>query len=225
MGAVLCALLVALPLAQGVHAQPAAEEPMAAQAERTRIAAQRSRIDADYLTAQKACFKRFAVTDCRNDSRRQRDAARAVLRKREIELNDAERVRKADLQRDAIAARRLERARRDAEAAATGVPGASARDRSGAAGPIAPRARSSPRSDGPSKPIAPRGKPRSDDAARRAGAAADRAERAAQEAGNFAQRERLLREAAEHKADVLKTNAAREKPAAPLPVPTGADVR
>lgn len=215
-----CAVL----LAASVHAQPAADEPASAQAERVRIAAERSRIDADYAVEQQRCFKRFAVNDCRNDSRRRRDAARSVLRKSEVELNDAERARRAAVQRDSIEQRQQERQNREAEAATTPRSEPLASDRTEPAR-LVPQGDHNPRNSGPNSPIAPRAKPREDGHERRATAAAQRADRIAQEASNLAQRERRLREAAEHKAEVLKTDAARQQTAAPLPPPKEADPR
>ena len=214
-------LLALLSLASPLRAQPAADEPTDAQAERSHIAAERTRIDAKYAAEQQRCFKHFAVNDCRNDSRRRRDAERTLLRKREIELNDAERMRKAAVQRDNIEQRRLERERRAAEATAAESADPANVDRSKAV-EAPPHGASDRRGGGPNTPMAPRAKPRDDQRARRATAAAERAERIAQEAGNVAQRDRLLREAAEHKADVLEKDAVRPKPAAPLPLPESA---
>lgn len=220
--AVLSALLIAMAstTAQAQVQQPAAGEPAAAQAERGRMAVERARIDADYAAAQQRCFQRFAVTDCRNESRRRRDAARTVLKKREIELNDAERARKATVQHDNIEQRRRERERREADAAAQATE-APAAERAAPAR-IAPGGAAAARGGAPNPPMAPRGKVRDDQRQRRATAAADRAERLAQEAAHVAQRERQLREAVEHKSDVLERSVAREKPAAPLPVPSSA---
>lgn len=215
-----CAVL----LASSVHAQPAPNEPASAQTERVRIAAERSRVDADFAAEQQRCFKRFAVNDCRNESRRRRDAARSVLRKGEVELNDAERARRAAVQRDSIEQRQQERQRRGAEAAPAPRDEPLASDRTEPAR-LVPRSAPSARSSGPSGPIAPRAKPREDGRERRATVAAQRAERVAQEASNVAQRERRLREATEHKAEVLKTDAARQQTAPPLPVPRAADPR
>ncbi len=220
MTSAMCAAL----LAAAAHAQPAPSEPEPARAERVRIAAERSRIDAEYAAEQQRCFKRFAVNDCRNESRRRRDAARGALRKREIELNDAERARRAAVQHDNIEQRQRELEQREAEAGASarGMPPSADR---AAPTQMVPRSARGPRDSGPTGPMAPRGKPREDRRERRATAAAERAERIAQEAGNVAQRERRLREAAEHKAEVLETDAARQQRAAPLPVPEAARPR
>ncbi len=216
---VLATLLVFMQLSVvPVQAQPAAGEPATAQAERARIAAERGRIDAAYAAEQQSCFQRFAVNDCRNANRRRRDVEKATLRKRELGLNDAERARKAAVQRDNIEQRRAERAQRAAEFAAQPAPSTSADRPASTRG--TPRVPDAARDNGAKPPMAPRAGPRDDRRQRRAAAAAERAERIAQEAANVAQNDRRLRAAAEHKADVNERNQARDKAAAPLPLPT-----
>jgi colicin import membrane protein len=82
------ALVAALPAAR---AQP--ESPV--DAERARIAAERSQADAKLATQEAACYRKFAVTDCLNAARAQRRERLSDLRRQELTLNDAERKRRA----------------------------------------------------------------------------------------------------------------------------------
>ena len=214
--------LAIAPFATAHAQQPAPAEPAAAVAERARIAAERGRINAAYEAEQQRCFQRFAVTSCRNDSRRRRDADNGLLRKREIELNDAERARKAAVQRFRIEQRQRERVQREAETAEpAGLPGATAAP----AARITLRAPGPIRNSAPKAPMAPRAKPREDQPQRRAAAATRQAQRVAQEAANVAQNERRLQEASEHKAEVIARNKARTKSAEPLSLPAAAEPR
>ena len=201
-----------------VQAQPTSHEPATAQAERARIAAERSRIDARYAVEQQSCFQRFAVNDCRNVNRRRRDAEKTILRKRELDLNDAERARKAAVQRDNIERRQVERARREAEAAAQPMSGSYPDRPAGVRG--TPRAPDAARDGNAKPPMTPRAGPRDDRRQHRAAAAADKADRTVQEAANLAQNDRRLREAAKHKADVMERNRGRDRTAVPLPAPS-----
>ncbi|MGV3571062.1 MAG: hypothetical protein ACO1PB_10725 [Ramlibacter sp.] len=64
-------------------------------AERRRIRDDRAQVDAAFDAAQQACYRRFAVNDCLDAARRQRNAAVADLRRQEVLLNDTERKRRA----------------------------------------------------------------------------------------------------------------------------------
>jgi hypothetical protein len=84
----------ALPLLFAVALPARAQSPQEVQAERARIAAERSRIEAAYQEAQKACYRKFAVSDCINEARGLRNDQLADLRRQEIHLNDADRKRR-----------------------------------------------------------------------------------------------------------------------------------
>ena len=71
---------------------------LAVQAEQQRIATERQQIEQRFNQEEAACFQKFAVNDCRNESRARRRAELADLRRQEILLNDAERKRKGALQ-------------------------------------------------------------------------------------------------------------------------------
>src|SRR6218665_3886954 len=74
----------------GKHAQ----DPQVA-AERARIAAERTRINARFAQEEKACHQRFAVNDCLNRNLAWQRAELAELRRQEVVLNDDERRRRA----------------------------------------------------------------------------------------------------------------------------------
>lgn len=59
--------------------------------ERAKIAAERSRLEADFLAEDYACYQRFAVNSCLGKVNARRRQAVADLRRQEILLNDEER--------------------------------------------------------------------------------------------------------------------------------------
>jgi hypothetical protein len=63
--------------------------------QRQRIAAQRDLIEANYVQAQQSCAKRFAVSDCLTQIRRERRVVMDELRRQERVLNDSDRQTKA----------------------------------------------------------------------------------------------------------------------------------
>lgn len=63
--------------------------------QRAWIQQERARYQAQSAAQEIACYQRFAVNDCLNDSRRKLREALADLRRQEIVLNDAQRKRRA----------------------------------------------------------------------------------------------------------------------------------
>ena len=61
------------------------------EAERARISADRARLEAEFLTEDVACYKKFAVNNCLGKVNTRRREALADLRRQEISLNDEER--------------------------------------------------------------------------------------------------------------------------------------
>lgn len=98
MGLLLCA-------SPWVTAQTTAPAPAAAASsvapafsidtERSRIAADRARLEAGFLAEDAACYKRFAVNNCLTEVNGRRREAMADLRRQDIELNDLERRTRA----------------------------------------------------------------------------------------------------------------------------------
>lgn len=213
--ALLATVLLALPAAFA-QLPPESDDSAA----RARIDAQRQRIEARFAAEQKACFQHFAVNDCRAESQRRRRSELAVLRRDEIQLNDAERQRKAAERQhdiDAKTSQRADRAKRSESAPQQG--GARQSNRRLDHGSTTAARPPEPSAARPNPPIVPRARPRADPAERLAREANKRSQRASEDEANAARYEREQREAAEHKADVLRKNAERVKPVAPLPVP------
>jgi colicin import membrane protein len=77
-------------LCVGTAAQTAGA-PASPDAERTRIAAERSRLEAGFLIENAACYERFFVNSCLDDVNSRRREAVATLRTQEILLNEQER--------------------------------------------------------------------------------------------------------------------------------------
>ncbi len=93
-------------LARGVAVGLACVLPVLAQAqvdaspesmarEHARIAAERSAARATFAQEEKACYSKFAVSDCLTDVRRRQRVVMADLKRQEVVVNDAERKRKA----------------------------------------------------------------------------------------------------------------------------------
>jgi hypothetical protein len=87
-----------ITLVMSLHSQAADEPPLdpnASVGQRQRIAAQRDLIEANYVQAQQSCAKRFAVSDCLTQIRRERRVVMDELRRQERVLNDSDRQTKA----------------------------------------------------------------------------------------------------------------------------------
>ncbi len=91
-----------------------AERQNSIQTERARIASERKKIEARFTAEQTACYKKFAVTGCIDDSRAWRREVLADLRRQEILLNDAERRRKGGEELDKLEQKRIEKAEENA---------------------------------------------------------------------------------------------------------------
>ena len=83
-------LLFLASLCTGAAAQTAAA-PANPDAERTRIAAERVRLESGFLTEDAACYQRFFVNSCLDEVNTRRRQALATLRAKEIVLNEQER--------------------------------------------------------------------------------------------------------------------------------------
>lgn len=185
--------------------------------EHARIQAERQQIEKRFADEEVACFQKFAVNDCRDASRARRRVEMADLRRQEIALNDAERKRKG--------AEQLQRMEQSAAAKDQPPP---------AVGTATPRGTAAPpaRTHAPTEPHKPYDpaeaakaqaarKATTDNKARRyQEEQAARAHRAAAAANEPARYAKKLQEAADHKADTEKRNAAQTKAkSAPLPEP------
>ncbi len=208
MRSVLFAGLVAATMAAG-----AKDAGDGAAAERARIAAERSQVEAQYHAEERACWGRFGVNGCLAGSRAKRRAALADLRRQEISLNDAERKQRAAQRLRSIEERPApaappppkirDRRERDAKAAQR------AAEQAAREADHARRAQA--------KPPADDGARVADELARREAERASRAERAA---ANVRRREALQQEASKRQEALQRRLAARHKPpAAPLPAP------
>lgn len=191
----LLAIWLALPAA--------AQAPDEAAAERARIASERSRIEAGFEQAKRACYGRFAVNDCLAEARSKRREGLAALRAQEITLDDAQRQRRAAERMKELDERRESQARELEDARARAQAEESDRRQRGAADKAA-------------------------DAQRKREQASGRAERAAgprEEHQRPDTQENLQRhrdrvsEAQERKARVQERAARDGTPAKPLPVP------
>lgn len=189
-------------------------------AERDRIDAARAAAEARFAEQEVACRGRFAVNDCVDKAKGERNAVLNELSRREIALNDAERRRKAaerqkelderaaEKRQQASADKRAkaqaeqkEREERNAQKNAKRL----ARQGEAVANPQSPRV--------PDGPAGPQGKPREPKSP------ATEAPTPSEAAQNRAGHEAKLKEAAQHKAEVLERAAKRKKAASDLPIP------
>lgn len=84
-------------LSTGLHAQDDATRNLELREAEQRewIARTRSAYDVQLKAKEIACYQRFAVNDCLQDSRRKQREVMADLRRQEILINDAQRKRRA----------------------------------------------------------------------------------------------------------------------------------
>jgi colicin import membrane protein len=184
-----------------------AQEPAEVAAERSRIAAVRAEAQARYAAEEKACYVRFAVTDCVNEARARRRDALAVVRQQELALNDAERRRRTAQRLRELEERAAERRQHEAQQRAKAPAEHKERQEreSRAADKAAER---QAREAAPPRQPAPVQRP--------AGPAVSPAEAAR----NAADHNERVQEAQARKERVLKRAAERDKPSVkPLPVP------
>jgi colicin import membrane protein len=202
-------VLVLLGLSLAAWAQ---DDPGTA-AERARLKSERSAAEAAYKAEEKACYGKFAVTDCLNAAKTRRRGALADLRRQESSLNDAERKRKAaqrlrETEERATAERQREENQRARAAASQKQRETEAADKaaSRASEDAVRPAKAAQRQEQIEK--------------RQAEQAAARNRKTAEEAHNRERYEHRLAEAAERRAKLEKKLAERKKPpAAPLPSP------
>jgi colicin import membrane protein len=178
-----------LALCATVHAQEAADAQ-----ERARIGAERTRAEAEFAAAEKACYARFAVNDCIGKARSRLRATLSDLRRQEVSLNDAERRRRAADRLREIEARQAEQ-------------------------PVPSKSQAQTRQ--PEPPSAPREPAAASSAPARAAveAAPREAKSPADPQANARRQQQRIDEARAHKEKVQKRAAERTEPPRPLPVP------
>jgi hypothetical protein len=212
---VACQLPALLAVAAALAGPARAEE-----SERSRIARERTEIEARYAERERACRERFVVTSCVEDAKRERRRGLDALRARQLQLDEAARRDRAAARNAEIAAKAAEDAREEQERAAR----AAAAPASAAATPARSREpRRTATDDGrqPGErhdPPAPATKRLRIEPTQR-GTAEERRER---EERSRARYEARQRQAAEHRREVTEKTAKRlqdHPPAAPLPVP------
>jgi colicin import membrane protein len=87
----LIALSVLANAQSTVETAAPADQMRSIDAERTRISAERNRLEAGFLAEDAACYDRFAVNSCLGKVNDRRREAMADLRRQELSLNDEER--------------------------------------------------------------------------------------------------------------------------------------
>lgn len=204
----LSCVLLSLPLAS------TAQVDEGTTAQRARIAAERSQVEAAFRVEEKDCYRKFAVNDCLSAARDHRRQLLADLRRQEILLNDAQRKRKAaehlrDIEERSSPEKQEQKAEQRAKTPAE------QRDREATAARKAAD-RASSEASLPAKAA----RRQEETKRKQAEASAARQRRAQEAAQNLEERQQRLAEAQERKAGVDKRLAERKKPPAkPLPVP------
>jgi hypothetical protein len=171
-------------------------------AERARISAERSRVEAGFEQAQKACYAKFAVSDCIAAARSKRRDALADLRRQEVTLNDAERRRRAEERVRDLESRQAEREKQREEAAAKGLEEQRNREQRSAGKSTRTEKAQSQAEERAAKAARPREEPSPPDTEE-----------------NLRRHGERVKEAQEHKARVEKRAAESKKDVKPLPVP------
>jgi hypothetical protein len=208
----LAAAAMALLCMAGVGAQEAEFG-----AQRERIKAERTAVEARFAEEQKACRAKFAVTDCMRRVTSERNGTLADLRRQEIAVNDAQRrLREEQRQRDA--AGRQAQKERDDEQRRERAAGEYKERQERAAALESKRAADVPRQEADRAPkgaTGPQGSPRARSVPEKS--TGPTPEEAAKNRREYEQR---LQEAEAHKAQVRARIAKRSKPAASaLPAP------
>jgi colicin import membrane protein len=181
--------------------------------ERTRIAAERGKAEADFRAEEKLCYRKFAVNDCLNAAKARRREVLANLRRQELSLNDAQRKRKAAERQEGIDQRALEKQQRREIEQQEAL--AAQEDRQARA---AQKSRERAASDA-SRAASAADRQRQT-AQKDAQAEADRNRRAAQTDQNAKKYQQRQLDAQEHKASLDRRLAKQKKPSPePLPVP------
>lgn len=75
-----------------------AQSASARESQRRAISTERSRLEADFLTQEALCYKKFAVNSCLEKLNTSQRKATAELRRQEVQLNDEERNAKGSAQ-------------------------------------------------------------------------------------------------------------------------------
>jgi len=140
----LCWLLVCLglPLAAAPGALIADESSEGAV--RARLAQERQRIEAEFAQASRACSTRFNANSCNEQVQAQRRATLDVLRRQELELDAAQRQRRAADRRAALRAKQQAAQARAASSAAGDSPPESPSASASASRLAAPKVRTTP---------------------------------------------------------------------------------
>lgn len=195
-------------------------------AQRERIRVERDAAGRRFDEAQKACRSTFAVNDCVDKARRERDDVLSELKRQERVLNEAERKRRAAERQKSIDERQSpERQQEEAQRRAKAEADQKAREARAAdkaarrAADEAQREQRGGAARAASGASGPQGSARGPQAPGSHGITPEEA------AKNRAEYEQRMREAQQHKAEVEARNAKRtQPPAAPLPAPprTGA---
>jgi len=179
--------------------------------ERARIASERAALDRTAAAERAACYQKFAVQGCLDESLERRRGKADHLKRQESQLNDAERK-----QRGAAELQRLEAAKKDADDATRKADGAreaqQQRDQRALEGD---NSRAAAAATAPTKASQFENKQR--DFAKQQNDAAIRAAQAPAERERY---ERKRQQAEAHQAALAKRNAERSKPRSPgLPDP------
>jgi colicin import membrane protein len=191
-----------------------AQEDQGEAAQRARIASERAQAEAVFSAQEKACYRKFAVTDCLNAAKAQRRQVLADLRRQEVSVNEAQRKRKAAEHLRSIEERST--SDKQQKQAQRGVEASNEQRAREAAAARKAADRASSEAEAPAKAAA-----RQEQLARRqAEASAAQTKRAEEAARNVKRREQRLAEAQDRRASMDKRLAERKKPKAqPLPPP------
>lgn len=186
-------------------------------AERDRLAKERQTMEATYESDRRACYKKFAVQGCLEDSRARRRVTNDDLRRQEAALNDIERQRRGADEQKKLDEKAADARAADAEAKRQDSLKAQQDREQRATDHAASRAQTAADAAEQKRRFEQKQQDHQDDLAKQA------RERAAEPA-NVQDYQNKLKKADQQRADLERRNAANTKPrSAPLPDPPPAD--
>lgn len=182
-------------------------------AERARLSEERKAVEARYATEQAACYKKFAVDGCLQDSRRRRRTETEDIKRQEAAINDFERKRRGAAELDKLEQQKPTQQSQDADAKREQSLESQKGREQRAAEHAASRAQTASEEAEQKRQFENKQRAHAEEQAKAAN-------QKAQGPSQQAEYEAKLKKAEEHRADLERQNAAKTKPrSAPLPAP------
>lgn len=182
-------------------------------AERARLTRERAEVDKAFNDQRGVCFKRFAVEDCLEQSRRKKRASLDDIKRQEAIINDAERSRRGGAALDRLEQKNSEQSAREAQVRRDNAVKAQQEREQRAADHASSRASTASQEAERQRQFDSRQRAHVEQQAKEA-------RRGAEAPIEVKRLDEKIQKAAAHRAEVERRNAERTKPrSAPLPPP------